>query len=100
MDYPSENTVAQTKRLIGQARGALAQLQGSLFHTQQLIDGSIQQMREIQELLSRVRQVPDLMPDTKLLGSGTGDRANDPAKHGDPPRPLASRAATGTPAPV
>ena len=87
MDHPSENTVAQTKRLIGQARGALAQLKSSLFHTQQLIDGSIQQMLEIRELLSRVGQVPDLMRDGELLRSSTGDRANDPAKRRDPSRP-------------
>ena len=87
MDYPSEINVAQTKRLIGQARGALAQLRGSLFHTQQLIDGSIEHMREIRELLSRVGRVPDLRRDRKLLRSGTGDRANDLAKHREAPRP-------------
>ena len=83
MNHPSR--VIRTKHLIGQARYELAQFEASLFHTQQLIDGSIQQMRETQELLSRVGRVPDLMGDTKLLGSGTGDRAND--KHRDPPRP-------------
>ena len=87
MDYPSEINVAQTKRLIGQARGTLAQLRGSLFHTQQLIDGSIQQMQEGKELLSRVGQILDLMQNRELLRSGTGDRANDPAKHRDPSRP-------------
>ena len=81
MGYPSENKVGLTERLIGQATDALAQFQCSLFHTQQLIDASIQQMQEIQELLSRVEQIPDLIRDRELLRSGTGDRANDPAKH-------------------
>jgi len=87
MDYRSKNNVAQTKRLIGQARGALAQLQGSLFHTQQLIDDSIQQMEDIKELLSRVGQIPDLMKGREVLRSATGDRANDPAKHREASRP-------------
>ena len=87
MDCPSEINIAQTKRLIGQARGTLAQLRGSLFHTQQLIDGSIQQMQEGKELLSRVGQILDLMRNRELLRSGTGDRANDPAKHREAPRP-------------
>jgi hypothetical protein len=87
MDYPSKINVALTKHLIGEARDALAQFRASLFHTQQLIDASIQQMQEIQELLSRVGQIPDLMRDRELLRSGTGDRANDPAKHREAPRP-------------
>jgi len=86
MDYPSKMNVAETKRVISQAMGALAQLQGSLFHTQQLIDASIQQMQEIQELLSRIAQTPDLFRDRERLRSGTGGRANDPAKHRETPR--------------
>ena len=82
MGYPSEIKVTQTKCLIGQARDALAQFHASLCHTQQLIDASIQQMQEIQELLSRIGQVRDLMRDREALRSGTEDRANDPAKHG------------------
>ena len=62
--------IAQTEHQIGQARDALAQFQASLFHTQQLIDASIQQMQEIQELLSRVGQIPDLMQDREVLRSG------------------------------
>jgi len=54
MDYLSKINVAQTEHLIGQARDELAQFRGSLFHTQQLIDASIQQTWEIQELLTRV----------------------------------------------
>jgi hypothetical protein len=83
MDYPGKINVAKTKRLVGQARGALAQLQGSLFHTQQLIDHSIQQMEDIKELLSRVGQIPDLMRGREQLRSGTGGHVNDPAKHRD-----------------
>src|SRR5262249_919748 len=75
MGYPSENKAGLTERLIGQATDALAQFQCSLFHTQQLIDASIQQIQEIQELLSRVEQIPDLIRDRELLRSGTGDRA-------------------------
>jgi len=69
MDYPSKMNVAETKRVISQAMGALAQLQGSLSHTQQLIDASIQQMQEIQELLSRIGQTPDLFRDRELPSS-------------------------------
>jgi hypothetical protein len=81
MGYPSEIKVAQTECLIGQAMDALAQFQASLFHTQQLIDASIQQMQEIQELLSRIGQTPDLIRGRELRRTGTGDRANDPGKH-------------------
>jgi hypothetical protein len=86
MDYPSKMNVAETKRVISQARNALAQLQGSLFHTQQLIDASIQQMEDTKELLSRVGQLPDLMRNGELLRSGSGNRADDPAKHRETPR--------------
>jgi hypothetical protein len=77
MRYPSEIKSAQ-------ARDTLAQLQASLVHTQQLIDASIQQMQEIQELLSRIGQMRDLMRDSELLWLGTGDRANAPAKQKEP----------------
>jgi len=87
MGYPSETKVTQTKCLIGRARDALAQFHASLFHTQQLIDASIQQIQEIQELLSRIGQIPDLMKDREALRSGMGDRANNPAKHREAPRP-------------
>jgi hypothetical protein len=87
MGYPSKTNVALTKHLIGQAMDELAQLQGSLFHTQQLIDASIQQMEDIKELLSRVGQIPDLMRDREQLRSGMGDRASDPGKHRGAPRP-------------
>jgi hypothetical protein len=87
MGYPSEIGFGQTKCLIGQAKVALAQFHASLSHTQQLIDASIQQMQEIQELLSRIGQVPDLMKDREVLGSSTRDRANDLAKHREAPRP-------------
>ena len=86
MGYPSEIKATQTKCLIS-ARDALAQFHASLFHTQQLIDASIQQMQEIQELLSRIGQIPDLMKDRELLRSDMGDGDNDPAKHREAPLP-------------
>jgi hypothetical protein len=48
MDYPSKMNVGETKRVISEAMDSLAQLQGSLFHTQRLIDASIQQIQETQ----------------------------------------------------
>jgi predicted metal-dependent hydrolase len=87
MDHPSKMNVAETKRVISDAMDSLAQLQGSLFHTQRLIDSSIQQMQETQELLSRIGKTPDLFRDREQLQSGTGDRANAIAKHSEGSRP-------------
>jgi hypothetical protein len=70
MDHPSEIHLAQTRRLIDQASEVLAHLQGSMLYTRLLIDASTQQIQEIQELLSRAAQIPNLQRDRDVLRSG------------------------------